>query len=74
MLERGELALYSGRVTPVGEFLKDCAARLAGEKIIAAGADRYRKAEARQALEQARVRWPMVWRGTGAHAKADGSP
>jgi len=73
MRERGELALYSGRVTPVGDFLKDCAARLAGERIIAAGADRYRKAEARQALESARLRWPMVWRGTGAHAKADGS-
>ena len=73
MLERGELALYSGRVTPVGEFLKSCAARLAGEKIIAAGADRFRKAEARQALESAALRWPMVWRGTGAHAKADGS-
>ena len=73
MRERGELALYAGRVTPVAEFLKDCAARLAGEKIIAAGADRYRRAEARQALETARLRWPMVWRGMGAHAKADGS-
>ena len=73
MRDRGELALYAGRVTPVGEFLQDCAARLAGERIIAAGADRYRKAEARQALESARLRWPMVWRGTGAHAKADGS-
>ena len=73
MSERGELALYSGRVTPAGEFVKDCAARLAGERIIAAGADRYRKAEARQALESAALRWPMVWRGTGAHAKADGS-
>ena len=73
MRERGELALYAGRVTPVGEFLKDCAARLAGERIIAAGADRFRKAEARQALESAALRWPMVWRGVGAHARADGS-
>ena len=73
MRERGELALYAGRVTPAGEFLKDCAARLAGQRVIAAGADRYRKAEALQAMEQARVRWPMVWRGMGAHAKADGS-
>ena len=73
MRERGELFLYSGRVTPVGEFLQDCAARLAGERIIAAGADRYRKPEALQALSQANVRWPIVWRGTGAHAKADGS-
>ena len=73
MLTRGELALYSGRVTPVGEFLKDCAARLAGERIIVAGADRFRRAEAMQALESANLRWPMRWRGTGAHAKADGS-
>ena len=73
MRERGELVLYAGRVTPAGEFLKDCAARLAGQRIVAAGADRYRKPEAIQALSQAKVRWPMVWRGTGAHAKADGS-
>ena len=55
MRERGELFLYGGRVTPVGEFLQDCAARLAGERIIAAGADRYRKPEALQALSQAEL-------------------
>ena len=70
---RGELRTYAGRVTPVGEFLKDCAARLTGCKVIAAGADRYRKAEALQALDDANLRWPMVWRGMGASAKADGS-
>ena len=73
MRERGDLSLYAGRVTPAGEFLRDCAARLAGQRIIAAGADRYRKAEALQALEATKLRWPMVWRGMGAHAKADGS-
>ena len=73
MEKRGELRTYAGRVTPVGEFLKDCAARLTGCKVIAAGADRYRKAEAMQSLDDATLRWPMVWRGMGASAKADGS-
>ena len=73
MAERGELKVYEGRVTPVSAFLKDCAARLAGEKVLAAGADRYRKAEAMQALDGADLRWPMSWRGMGASAKADGS-
>ena len=73
MLERGELSIYGGRVTPVSVFLKDCAARLAGERILVAGADRYRRAEGLEALESADLRWPVVWRGTGAHAHADGS-
>ena len=70
---RGELRTYAGRVTPVGEFLKDCSSRLKGCKVIGAGADRYRKAEALQALDDSNLRWPMVWRGMGASAKADGS-
>ena len=73
MAERGELKIYAGRITPVSEFLRDCAARLAGERVLAAGADRYRKAEAEQFLEGANLRWPMNWRGMGASAKADGS-
>lgn len=73
MLERGELAIYGGRVTPVAVFLKNCAARLAGQRIMLAGADRYRRAEGLEALESAGLRWPIVWRGTGAHAHADGS-
>ena len=73
MAARGELATYRGRVTPVAAFLRDCAVRLAGSRVIAAGADRYRKAEAIQALESAGVRWPMAWRGQGASATADGS-
>ena len=73
MESRGELRVYAGRVTPVAEFLKDCAARLAGERVLAAGADRYRKAEALQALDGADLRWPLTFRGVGASAKADGS-
>ena len=73
MEERNELKTYAGRITPVSEFLKDCAARLAGERVLVAGADRFRRAEATQALESANLRWPMEWRGQGASARADGS-
>ena len=73
MLERGEIAVYSGRVTPAAAFLQDCAARLEGEYVIAAGADRFRRAEAVDALASAGVDWPMHWRGQGASATADGS-
>ena len=73
MEARAELKTYAGRLVPVGEFLKDCAARLAGERVLVAGADRFRRAEATQALESANLRWPMEWRGQGASARADGS-
>ena len=73
MHERGELTVYAGRVVPPGAFLQDCAARLSGERIIAAGADRFRRAAVVTALEGAKLRWPMEWRGQGASATADGS-
>ena len=73
MESRGELKVYQGRVLAVGEFLKDCAARLAGERVLVAGADRFRKEEARQAIETAGLGWEIAWRGMGAAAKADGS-
>ena len=73
MRDRGELEIFEGRVTPVGRFLQAVAARLEGQKVLAAGADRYRKAEAEQALSDAGVSWPIVWRGTGASKTADGS-
>ena len=73
MEARGELKVYAGRITPVGEFLTDCANRLAGQRILAAAADRYRKEEGIQALEAAELRWPMHWRGQGAKSTADGS-
>ena len=41
--------------------------------MICVGADRYRKAEVLQAFERAELNWPLVWRGTGASATADGS-
>jgi len=73
MAERGELRTYPGLVTPVTEFLLECHDRLAGERIVEVGADRYRRAEAMQAIADAGLAWPMVWRGQGASATADGS-
>ena len=73
MRDRGEIRTYPGRDTPARAFLRDCADRLRGSRIGGAGADRYRKAEVLQVLSDAGLAWPIVWRGTGASAKADGS-
>ena len=69
--EAGELWTYSGRITPAGEFLKDCAERLRDCRVMVAGFDRYRKAEAIQALEQARER-DGASRGEGRAQVGDG--
>ena len=75
MADRGDVRVYAGRVTPLGSFLADVGARLDGEKVIAFGADRVRKAEVRAALEAADLPWWPLFtpRGTGASATADGS-
>ena len=54
---------------------RTCAARLAGELRRCGGSGPlYRRAEAVDALTASGVsRWPMVWRGQGASATADGS-
>ena len=74
MHERGEISLHSGRIANVATFLRDVAARLDGSKVVF-GADRYRKSEAAQALEDAGVagQWEIVWRGIGAMSIAHGS-
>ena len=73
MAERGELWTYPGRVTPCAEFLEDVAAHLEGEKIIAAGADRFRKAEVEDVLTKAGLNWPMEWKFHGMKAIAGGA-
>ena len=70
---RGELWTYAGRVTDVSAFLSDVADALAGEDIAAVGADRFRQAEALDALAGAGLDWVATWRGQGASATADGS-
>ena len=69
-----ELWTYEGtRVTPVAQFLEDCADKLHGSPVTVAGADRFRKAEAEEAMQKAGLPWPLTWRGTGASKTADGS-
>ena len=71
--ERGELWVYEGRVTNVASFFTDCLRCLDGVTVVSAGADRYRRQEALQFMEEAGIDWPMTWRGTGSSATADGS-
>ena len=73
MVRRGELVTYPGRITNVAAFIRGVAQDLDGVRVLGVGADRHRKAEAEQALDQAGANWPRHWRGTGAHANADGS-
>ena len=75
MLQDGELRLYDGKVTPVVPFLRDVMAELSAKgRIIAIGADRFRKAEAEMAFRDAGIPHTRVfWRGQGASATADGS-
>ena len=72
MMERGELSVYPGRITNLPHFFDDVATRLAGESVLCA-MDRYRKAEAITAMEEAGLVWPVIWRGMGHSHTADGS-
>lgn len=69
----GCLRTYPGRVMDVEAFLRDLLQALAGVEVREVGFDRFRKAEAEQALDDARVPWRRVPRGQGASATADGS-
>ena len=69
----GEIRTYPGRSTPVVVFLRDLADDLQGETVISLGADRFRQSEVQDAIGDAVLRWPLIWRGQGASATADGS-
>ncbi len=69
----GELTTYPGKHCDAGAFLLDCMDALQGERIVCAGADRYRQAEIEKVLEDSKIRLPIVFRGTGAGVKSDGS-
>ena len=75
MISRGELRIYDGAVVPVGQFLADVAAEeLANARVQVAGTDRYRKAEVAQFCAEARVGWPLEFRGIGRGPVADRKP
>lgn len=66
MQERGELKIYPGRVTPVGQFIEDHAALVSGSEVLGIVTDRYKKSDVEQALAEAGVAWDIEWRGVGA--------
>ena len=75
MVRHGELLSYPGKLTPVVPFLVDFFMTISNwGNIIMIGCDRFRKAEAEQAFSEARIpSIPIMWRGQGASATADGS-
>ena len=73
MRDAGELRTYGLRVCDVGRFLVWVKSELRHSHVVAVGADRFRRSEVADWGDKAGVRWPIVWRGLGASAKADGS-
>ena len=65
MADRGELITYPGLVTPVAAFLHFLTCRVNPNLVLAVAADRYRQAEALQALNDAHVPWQVDWRAMG---------
>ena len=66
MLERGELRVFPGRVTPVSEFLGMVADDL-GDPPYAFACDYYKKDEVLDFLDKAGLKhWPVDWRRMGA--------
>ena len=63
MYDRGELATYPGRNTPVKAFLKDCFAKLKHHRVIALGCDRYRQGELFDVLDQPGIKVGMLYCG-----------
>ena len=65
MLGRNEIVIYPGKVTPVERFLTAMKNRIEGEQVLGCVADRYRQAEAEQAMALTDIRWNMEWRASG---------
>ena len=66
--ERGDLWTLSGSVTPVAAFLSRLSEDLAGFKVGAVGADRFRHHELVRILGELGLGWIPKWRGTGIRA------
>ena len=59
MLRRNEIVIYSGKVTPVARFLAAIKKRIDEQQVLGCVADRYRQAEAEQAMALANTAWNM---------------
>ena len=72
MFERGELRTYPGRVLDASQFLEDVLNELDGGRLIAMGADTYRKQEVLQVCERIGVAPESIhWRGDPQTASYD---
>ena len=71
MHKEGTLLCLPGAVTPVDLFLEEVLKRHPNP--IKVGSDRWRHREVLGYLKKNKLKLPMVWRGTGAHQKAEGS-
>ncbi|NWE53558.1 terminase [Brevundimonas sp. P7753] len=65
MQRRGELSTLGEKTVPVSAWLTEVIAHVAGERISAITADRYKQAEIGEALDRAAIRVPINWRGQG---------
>ena len=64
MEQRGELLIIGQKVVPIPDFLKECVLRWGPPSAIAC--DRYREGELVDAVNEARLRFPLpTWRGQG---------
>jgi phage terminase large subunit-like protein len=65
MSSRGELTTLGAQTVPVAPWLSEVMRHVEGETIAALVMDRYKQAELGQAIDQAGIRAPLVWRGFG---------
>lgn len=70
-VDRADLTILSGSLTPVGPFLARLRADLGGVQVAVAGADGYRRAELEHHLSDLGIGWRMVWRGGGVRSAED---
>ena len=71
MHDEGNLMTFPGLVTPVGEFLDWLSGELWSERVVMMCADKYKRAEVRQGIADAEMRWPVRWRGYKEEAITD---
>lgn len=66
MVDAGLLKVYEGvKVTPVAPFLRWFARHLEGVEVLGAAADRVRRGEVEDALDEAKVGWEVEFRASG---------
>ena len=72
---RGELRAYSGKVTPIRDFLAGVIHDLAGVELVGGGSDQYRRAEVEQVLDDpatgVEFDWSFRRMGAGPQGSSD---